>query len=213
MKQLLITVPVFICCAFIIPAKAPKPAASPLHLYSTEWDNPKYSKCNTAASTSYLTEEEQKIFWILNMARVNPKLFATTVIKQYPELGNHGWLINIYEYKSLLDTMQRMKPLNPLYPDSLLWASAKCHAITSGDSAYVGHERLTEECKKLRKFYGECCDYGYNEALDIIMHLLVDQGVPSLGHRFLMLSNFNKMGVSIQPHKGYRYTTVLDFYW
>ena len=146
------------------------------------------------------------------MARVNPALFAKTVVKQFPELGGQGWLVNIDEYKSLLDTMQKIKPLRQLYPDSLCWESARCHAETSGNLSYTGHERMTDECRQKRRFFGECCDYGYKEPLYIIMHLLIDQGVPSLGHRYLILSGFSGLGVSIQPHKRYGYNAVLDFY-
>ncbi len=39
-------------------------------------------------------------------------------------------------------------PLSLLYPDSLCFESAKCHAVSSGQKAYVGHERQTNECKQ-----------------------------------------------------------------
>jgi hypothetical protein len=212
MKQFTAIFALLLFIAFKTPYKNAEEKLSPLHDYSTEWDQPKYMKCNTAAKTNYLTTEEKNIIWILNMARMNPPLFGKTVVKQFPELGSHGWLINIDEYKSLLDTMQKIKPMGILYPDSLCWESAKCHAITAGEVGYVGHVRQSDECSK-PVYYGECCDYGYKDAMNIVMHLLIDQGVASLGHRKLMLSSyFDSLGVSIQPHKAYGSNAVLDFH-
>jgi hypothetical protein len=100
-----------------------------------------------------------------------------------------------------------------LYPDSLCFVSAECHAISSGKTGYVGHERQTKECKDKHLFFGECCDYGHKEPLPILMALLIDQNVPSLGHRKMCIGPYGKMGVSIQPHKVYGNNAVLDFYY
>ena len=185
---------------------------SPLAGFSAEWQKPEYLKCNTAKNTAYLTQPEKKLIWILNMVRNNPPLFAQTVLKKYPDSINKPWIKNIAEYKSLLTTLEKTKKLSLLNPDSLGWISAKCHAATSGLAGYVGHERQDNTCKTT--FYAECCDYGSDDPLDIIMNLLIDEGVPSLGHRNILLSNvYKKAGVSIQPHKVYQYTAVLDFYY
>ena len=53
----------------------------------------------------------------------------------------------------------------------------------------------------------------WNDALSILMALLIDQNVSSLGHRFLCLSEYGRLGVSIQPHTGYGYNAVLYFYY
>jgi hypothetical protein len=77
----------------------------------------------------------------------------------------------------------------------------------------VGHERKTQDSKLKKHYYGECCDYGHNDALEIVLSLLIDEGIPSLGHRDVCLSNYVKLGVAIQPHKRYGTNTVLDFYY
>jgi uncharacterized protein YkwD len=107
--------------------------------------------------------------------------------------------------------MLTLKPVKLLYPDSLCFAGAQCHALNSGAEGYVGHTRSTEECSQKRYFSGECCDYGHNKPLDIILSLLIDEDVPSLGHREILLSDYRKMGISIQFHKLYRFNAVLDF--
>ena len=184
---------------------------SPLADYSTEWNDTKYLKCNTAANVRYMTDEEKKVVYILNMARMNPVLFAKTVVNQYPEKGK--WTINrsSYYFTSLMDTLQKLKPLKLLYPDSLCYKSAFCHAVTTGKNGSVTHERVTDKCKKEEYFNGECCHYGNSTAVDILLSLLIDENVPSLGHRYVCLGSFNKLGVSIQPHIAYKSTAVLDF--
>ncbi len=58
----------------------------------------------------YMSQAEKELIWILNMARMNPTLFASTVVKKYPDEMDNLWLKNVDEYKSLLDTMSRLKP-------------------------------------------------------------------------------------------------------
>ena len=186
-------------------------AASPLSKYSPEWSQAKYSACNTAANAGYMNAEEKKLIYIINLMRTNPVLFANTVLSKYPDSAYMTSLKNSSYYKSLLVTLRKQEPLGLLYPDSVCYVSANCHAVTAGKNGYVGHERQTEDCKTKWVFNGECCDYGHNQALDILMSLLIDDGVPSLGHRKICLSPYNKIGVSLQPHKIYSNNTVLDF--
>jgi hypothetical protein len=169
--------------------------------------------CNTASKAAYMTKEEQQLIWILNMMRLNPKLFANTVAAKYPEYSHNSYLRNSTYYQSLMDTLRKIKPGNLLYPDSLCFSGAQCHAISAGAAGFVGHERLTEACKEKWYFNGECCDYGRTKALDIVMGLMIDEDVPSLGHRVICLNPYKLIGVSIQPHKVYGHNAVLDFHY
>jgi hypothetical protein len=149
---------------------------------------------------------------MLNLLHTDPKLFANTVVAKYPEYMNKSYLKNVSEYQSLLDTLRKVRTLPLLYPDCLCFESAKCLAVHAGKTAYVGHERKTEECKTKKHYQGECCQYGHKDPLSIVMALLIDQGAPSSGHRFLCLSDYGHIGVSIQPHTDYGHNTVIDFY-
>ena len=189
------------------------PKESPLAAYSDEWNQPVYQQCNTAADAAYMSNDEKEVIWILNMARKNPALFASTVIKKYPDNSSEKNLRNVKEYKSLLTMMSRMSPLDILQPGSSNYFSAQCHAVSAGKKGYVGHQRQSKECKEKKHYSGECCQYGYSNPLSIVMDLLIDQGVASLGHRYICLDkDYKTIGVSIQPHKQYGTNTVLDFY-
>lgn len=187
-------------------------AISPLASYSKEWNDIKYSRCNTAAGAAYLSNDEKELIYILNLVRTNPVLFNNTVLKKYPQVSGKPELLNNEKYyKSLVRTLANMQPLELLQPDKILFESAACHAASSGQTGYVGHKRVNSSCEKLKSYYGECCDYGNKEPLDIILSLLIDEGVASLGHRELFLRNYLKVGVSIKPHVKWGTTAVFDF--
>ena len=189
-------------------------AVSPLASYSNVWNDIKYSKCNTALNAAYLSKDEKDVIYILNLIRSNPALFAKTVLNKYPAFSGNGYLAeDSFYFISLVKTLEKMEPLNILTPDKDCFESAKCHAYSSGIKGYVGHVRKTNECKTKTRFNGECCDYGHSDPLDIILSLLIDEGIPSLGHRMVCLSSYAKVGVSIQPHIKYGQNAVLDFYY
>ena len=69
------------------------------------------------------------------------------------------------------------------------------------------HDRF--KCKGY--FMGECCHYGNSDALDIVIKLLIDRNVASLGHRRVCFGDYTALGVSIRPHTTYGKNAVLDF--
>lgn len=177
-----------------------------------EWKNAKYNVAYTAKDTDYLTENEKLVYYYLNLARLNPPLFAETFLVKYTKWNSYENLsLSDYYTGSLYRTMKSMQPVGVLSPQKDLFESAKCHAVSSGKVGYVGHSRLSNSgC--ISKFSGECCSYGQFDALEIVMQLLVDSGVESLGHRKICLSSgYKTLGVSVQPHKTYRFNSVLDF--
>jgi uncharacterized protein YkwD len=187
---------------------------SPLATYSSEWNQPQYRLCNTAAKANYMSEKEKTVIYVLNLVRTYPALFAKTVIAQYPSLSGKTDLANDqFYYQSLLTTLQQMAPLPMMADNEKCYQSALCHASLSGKTGYVGHNRNSEECERKKYFYGECCDYGSNDPVEIIIHLLIDKDITSLGHRKILLGKYTSAGVSIQPHAEYRFNTVLDFYY
>jgi hypothetical protein len=179
--------------------------ASPLSVYSAEWNNPVYAKCNTAANAIYMTKNERDVIYILNLLHANPSLFAKTVVPHFSYADNPN-------YKSLVDTLLKIDARPMLYPDKKCYNSALCHATSSGKVGYVGHVRQSTSCEAKKYYNAECASYGSGKAIEIVMQLLIDDGVPSLGHRYACIASWYKLlGVSIQPHIGYGNNAVLDF--
>ncbi len=160
---------------------------------------------NTAKNALWLKPVERQIIYYLNLARMNPKGFLEKYVK--PKMSKYDQS-NPY-YTSLITYMESMPAIKPLYPDKTAYESAYCHAKSSGERNYIGHERDGSQCNEV--FSGECCSYGLSGALDVVLQLLVDEGVPSLGHRYVCLGSYTKIGVSQQPHTGWGQNTVLDF--
>ena len=204
-----------LCIAFVAllaqEASARVPTyTTPLSKFSKEWDNPRYKVCNTAEHVKYMTADEKEIIFVLNLARMDPQLFRKTILRNANQVVGVDTSSVTY-FKSLDSTMRVLKPLPLLQPDSLSALSARMHAEGCGKTGYTGHVRQTPESRKATCFGGECCAYGTTGALRVILELLVDQDVESLGHRRICLGEYKKIGTGIAPHSTYGTATVLDF--
>jgi hypothetical protein len=184
--------------------------SNPLSTYSPLWNTIKFNNLNTAKDAVYLTQEEKEVIWILNQVRYSPQLFLNTVLLNPKSNYYIAPTKRNYYYSSLIGDLKNAKSISvALFPDEKAFESAKCHAIESGKVGYVGHDRLSN-CQQ--NFYGECCHYGDSDPMEIVLALLIDNNVPSLGHRKICLSpQYLTVGVSIQPHTTYRFNAVLDF--
>ncbi len=174
------------------------------------WDSTLISKANTAASIEYMLSEEKLVILITNLARTDGTLFSETFLNTYLE----GKKSNKYT-KSLYKDLKKVKNLPFLFPERDLYEIAKGHAVKSGKSGHVGHQGFDARFKPVMKKYNsvaENCAYGFDQAIDIAIQLLVDEDIPDLGHRVNMLNQeYNSIGVSIQPHKDYQFNCVMDF--
>ncbi len=176
------------------------------------WDAATLAKANTAKNEAYLTEEEKEVIFYINLVRLNPKLFLETYVKKYLEETEEK---DTYT-KSLQKALSSTKAMDALKPAKDLFGVAKAHAIDFGKAGKTGHGNYDLRIKKIRNNYhgsmGENCDYGAYTPLTIVMRLLIDENVESLGHRENILDREYKfIGVSIQPHERYQSNCVMDF--
>ena len=178
---------------------------------AAQFTSEQISKANTAKDASYLTQAEKDVILYCNLARLD----GPTFINQY--LGKLKGSSNSYE-KSLLEDLATIKNLPMLKPNSKLAKAAKYHVDDIGPKGLVQHESSdgTNCGNRVRKYYkggyiGENIDFGPSAAMDIVLDLLIDQDVESLGHRKNILNlNFTRIGVSIGAHKEYRNSCVQD---
>ncbi len=151
---------------------------------------------------------EKDVYNYLNYARTRPKEFCEKFV--IPNWNKN----NSYE-NSLVETMLSMKPMGTLLPNKDLFTSAECHAIVSGEMGFVGHTRSKnpKTKKKCDEFFmGECISYGMNDGLAVVLQLLIDDGVPSLGHRYICFTKgYTSVGISLKKHQKYGVNCVLDF--
>lgn len=116
--------------------------------------------------------------------------------------------------------LSRLKPLPPLaWSDGLAAAAAEL-AEEQGRSGATGHvgrqshgmrERIERHGKWERQI-AENIGYGPKDPRNMVMQLIVDDGVPNRGHRKNTFSTaFNVAGVACGPHPGFGSMCVVDF--
>ena len=177
------------------------------------WDKKDSMLCRTFNDEINLTLNEKEILFLTNLARTKPSLFADTYLKQYLD-ENHSTQ-NSYT-KGLYNQLKKMKSCSVLTPEKSLYNMAYTHALTSGKNGEVGHDHYEQRLKKhtSNKFMAtaENCSYGFNDPKMIFFQLLIDDQVPSLGHRISILNNaYQFIGISIQVHKKYEFNCVMEF--
>ncbi|WP_421940717.1 CAP domain-containing protein [Pedobacter sp.] len=201
-------------------------------LLAQRWSDAEFRKANTAANAPYLTDEEKNIVLYMNLIRLDGEKFYYTFLEDY--INNYNAKVRKYRnynelritrsnsyYVSLLKHLRGVKNLPMFYPDERLTILSRNHAVDLNRNNLESHESSNGDKfnKRLSRYFpnramSENIDFGYSNSLDIVCHLLLDCGVPSLGHRFNLLDQkykLNTVGVSIQPHPSYTWCAVIDF--
>ncbi len=183
--------------------------------YSNAFSKANQEHANTALNEDYLNEEEKKIFYYLNLLRLNPKLFIDSFLstknQQIHLLRCKSSKKKCTYFNSLIRDLYILDKLNIIKPNKDYFQHAYCHSYKSGKKGYVGHSRNKSGCSSLPLPYAESCHYGSDLALDIVLDLLIDCGVSNLAHRNMLISSkYTMMGASISEHKNYNFNAVLD---
>lgn len=176
------------------------------------WSDEILEQANTAKDAAYLTEEDKQIIYYTNLVRLDPPFFAKTFVKHYIDSTGKT---STYT-KSLLKTLEKTKPMSVLSPSNKLVETAKAHAIESGKKGATGHGNFK---KRFASYQAECacivaenCYYGKANPLDIVIGLLIDEGVANLSHRNNILNKeLIKTGVFFAPHKTFTRNCVIDY--
>jgi uncharacterized protein YkwD len=174
------------------------------------------SSANTAKDVNYLSSKEKEVILYINLARIDGKWFIENIINKYSDFVNE----NSKKYvRSLISDLQNSGSLAPLYPAEGLTKAARYHAKDMGETGKTGHRSSdgTSTFTRIKKYakggyMAENCQYGINDPVKIVLDLLIDEGVASLGHRKNILSpNYKYLGVAIEPHLIYGVNCVQDF--
>ncbi len=167
---------------------------------------------DTAREEHYMSEGEKDVVLFVNKARHDPPLFAELYLKK--RVSQSAAARECYRQ------MRTMKPRPILQPSLVLWKAAREHAKDMGKWGKTGHvgtdgSSLSQRIKRhgtWKSGISENCSYGFDDALAIMLQLLIDDGVPGRGHRKNILAmGMRYIGTSIQPHTRYGYNCVQDF--
>ncbi len=178
-----------------------------------QWSPNVIARANTAQNASYMTDEEKRVIFLCNLARIDGKKFAETFLKAHVGNSSNSYITSLYY------DLNKTKNLHVYVPYRKLFDAAQYHAKDMGGKGIIGHDSSngTSFSKRLRGYakggaIAENCSYGNSDAVGIVIQLLIDQDVPSLGHRKNILSKtYKSIGVAIAPHKKWQYNCVQDF--
>lgn len=191
---------------------------------TTIWD---LSILDTARDVDYMFEVEKNVVLEMNMVRSNPKKYA----EMYIEPRTKRFSGNIYNgnlmtnegvsvVNECIKFMSSQKSLPILKPSKGLTQAAKDHSTTQSLTDKTGHDGTDgsdpfERMKRYGTFStaGENIDYGATSAREIVVSLLIDDGVKSRGHRKnIMNKSFLTVGVGYaDKHKKYGAECVIDY--
>jgi len=182
----------------------------------TGWSADTLEICNTAKGATYLTEEEKKVIQLMNLARINGKAFSKRIAQPY--IAKEGLVKDEY-VTTLLEDLNSTHGLPLLKPHQKLWESAAHHAYDMGHKGLIGHESSdgTTHFNRMHRYHkaekmAESLCYGYNDAIEIVMQLLLDEGIELRSNRYHILgSHYHHAGVSIKQHRVYDHNCVIDF--
>lgn len=192
-------------------------------------DNDK--RLNTAANASYLSTIEKEIIYEINLFRYNPaeysKNYIAPLAKKYKGkllyYPNDKPLKTKEGVRALNDCVRDLKKAEPLpfvFPSKGLTKAADDHVKDQSKTGKTGHygsdrsnsKKRIERYGEWKVLIGENIAYGGLSARQIIVYLLIDDGIKDRGHRKNFLRpEFETVGVSVGFHPGYETMCVIDF--
>lgn len=172
--------------------------------------------------TDYLSPLEQKVIAQMNLARTNPAACAAylesrmryyngnllQVPGQIPIRTHEG----VRAVKEAIHFLRSARPLPPLKVSRGLSMAARDHVKDQGPKGLTGHSGSdgSDPFSRMNRYgewqgaAGENISYGDRTAEDIVMSLIIDDGVRSRGHRKNMFNpDYLITGVAFGHHVKY----------
>jgi uncharacterized protein YkwD len=189
-----------------------------------------FSQPGRIGDAKFLSPLENAVVHELNMARTAPKDYAS-FLEQYkkyydkkllklpgqtPILTNEG----VGAVVEAIRYLRSVKPLPPLNPSKGMSSGARDHVTDQGPSGSTQRKGSDESQAWDRvnrygtweKSIGENIAYGSDKARNIVMFLIIDDGVSSRGHRKNIFNpDFRVIGVACGHHATYRTVCVITF--
>lgn len=172
------------------------------------WRPSQLDSANTEKNNPILTFEEKEAIKYINLCRLYPQQFIVEEVNPYKlPIGYRDLELNKYK-ATLVATLKKRKPSSPIYFDKELYNDVLCYSQEVGNNDIPPHQRI--KCTAVR--CAECISFGFEDGRNIALQLLIDSGVPSLGHRKICLdASYKKVGIKTGTHFNYGFCSVLDF--
>jgi uncharacterized protein YkwD len=185
------------------------------------------------SATSFSIEKDlaQQTVAEINLALKNPPLYANYLRVFRKTFRGSSYLLpgtetmvrtgeGVKGVDEAIRFLSRQKPLPPLSWSTGLAAAAAELADEEGESGTVGHVGKAsggprERIERHGEWHGSIAEnifYGPGDARQVVMNLIIDDGVPDRGHRKNIFSRaFARAGAACGPHPVYGTVCVIDF--
>jgi uncharacterized protein YkwD len=188
------------------------------------------TQAHSLENADYLSSLEAKIVQEMNFARTTPGEYASFLneLKQYYDgklLKKPGKIpLVTQEGVSAVDEalgfLRSAEQRPPLSPSRGMSRGARDHVEDEGPKGLIGHQGSdgSDAGDRVNRYgtwekqVGENISYGGDEAREIVMGFISDDGVPERGHRKNLFNpNYYVVGVACGPHAIYHTMCVITF--
>jgi uncharacterized protein YkwD len=178
----------------------------------------------------FLSPLENAVVYEINMARMAPQDYSS-LLEQYKKyydkkllrLPGETPILTKQGMEAMVEAIRflhSMKSIYPLTPSKGMSLGAKDHVKDQGSSGSSQHKGSdgSQPWDRVNRYgtweksIGENIFYGSDKARNIVMGLIIDDGVPGRGHRKNIFNlDFRVIGVACGQHGTYRTVCVITF--
>jgi len=184
-----------------------------------------------ASSTPlYLSDLEAEVLREMNLARAQPQLYAQVLERRrqyyqgnrFERPGEIALITNegVSAVDEAIEFLRQVKPVAVLSPSMGISSAARDHVQDQGPSGGTSHQgtdgsRMSDRFNRYGRWsgkIGENISYGRFDAREVVVQLIVDDGVKDRGHRQNLFDpEFRVVGVACGEHSAYEAMCVTAF--